>query len=58
MSKCILIEHFEHPKIEYQSHRFFDFGVNLKIVWKTVKENIPVLKKNILYILEKEEVKV
>jgi len=30
------------------------FGVNLKIVWKVVKDDIPGLKENIKEILEKE----
>jgi len=31
------------------------FGVDLKIVWKSVKEDIPRLKKEIQIILEKED---
>lgn len=48
----------EHPKIpfcEIKAMRNFlihgYFGVNLKVVWKTCKENLPELKKEIKSIL-------
>lgn len=31
------------------------FGVDVEIIWKTIKEDIPILKKNIREILEKEK---
>lgn len=31
------------------------FGVNIDNVWKVIKEDIPVLKRNIIEILEKEK---
>lgn len=30
------------------------FGVNSKIVWKTIKEDLPILKKQIMNILEEK----
>ncbi|MBU2640121.1 MAG: DUF86 domain-containing protein, partial [Nanoarchaeota archaeon] len=30
------------------------FGINLETVWKTIKEDLPILKKQIKDILEKE----
>jgi uncharacterized protein with HEPN domain len=31
------------------------FGVNQKVIWKTVKEDLPVLKKQIIGILNENE---
>ncbi len=50
----------KYPEILYKEisgmrdkliHQYF--GVNYRIVWKTVKQEIPVLKKRILLIMEK-----
>lgn len=54
----------EHPEIPWQTisgmrdkliHEYF--GIDLGNVWKVVKEDVPNLKKQIMEILEKEEIK-